>query len=135
LATQGEDDFAHGWLATHFLWVKLPPISSWLHILFGRLLPPPHLLLSIPNPDGVLPPYHPPHGVTPALAHPHRFLLPFSLLSLTHWIWPYFVLTDKTRIHLRSASVRTYTFFTTGFPRFLSIRGARGLLALNQVLI
>jgi hypothetical protein len=28
-----------------------------------------------------------------------------------------------------------HTFFTTGFPRFLSIRGARGLLALNQVLI
>jgi hypothetical protein len=45
------------------------------------------------------------------------------------------VLTDKTRIHLRSASVRTYTFFTTGFPRFLAIRGARGLLALNKVLI
>jgi hypothetical protein len=45
------------------------------------------------------------------------------------------VLTDKTRIHLRSASVRTYTFFTMGFSRFLSIRGARGLLALNQVLI
>jgi hypothetical protein len=45
------------------------------------------------------------------------------------------VLTDKTRIHLRSASVRTYTFFTMGIPRFLSIRGARGLLALNQVLI
>jgi hypothetical protein len=45
------------------------------------------------------------------------------------------LLTDKTRIHLRSASVRTYTFFTTGFPRLLSIRGARGLLALNQVLI
>jgi hypothetical protein len=45
------------------------------------------------------------------------------------------VLTDKTRIHLRFASVWTYTFFTTGFPRFLSIRGARGLLALNQVLI
>jgi hypothetical protein len=45
------------------------------------------------------------------------------------------LLTDKTSIHLRSASVRTYTFFTTGFPRFLSIRGARGLLALNQVLI
>jgi hypothetical protein len=45
------------------------------------------------------------------------------------------LLTDKTRIHLRSASVRTYTFFTTGFPRFLSIRGATGLLALNQVLI
>jgi hypothetical protein len=45
------------------------------------------------------------------------------------------LLTDKTRIHLRSTSVRTYTFFTTGFPRFLSIRGARGLLALNQALI
>jgi hypothetical protein len=45
------------------------------------------------------------------------------------------MLTDKTRIHLRSASVRTYTFFTTGFPRYLSIRRARGLLALNQVLI
>jgi septal ring factor EnvC (AmiA/AmiB activator) len=45
------------------------------------------------------------------------------------------VLTDKTCIHLRSASVQTYTFFTTRFPRFLSIRGARGLLALNQVLI
>jgi hypothetical protein len=45
------------------------------------------------------------------------------------------LLTDKIRIHLRSASVRTYTFFTTGFPRFLSIRGARGLLALNQALI
>jgi hypothetical protein len=45
------------------------------------------------------------------------------------------LLTDKTRIHLQSASVRTYTFFTTGFPRFLSIRGARGLLALNHVLI
>jgi hypothetical protein len=36
-------------------------------------------------------------------------------------------LTDKRRMHRRSASVRTYTFFTTGFPRFLSIRGARGL--------
>jgi hypothetical protein len=45
------------------------------------------------------------------------------------------LLTDKTRIHLRSASVRTNTFFTMGLPRFLSIRGARGLLALNQVLI
>jgi hypothetical protein len=37
------------------------------------------------------------------------------------------VLTDKRCIHLRFASVRTYTFFTTRFPRFLSIRGARGL--------
>jgi hypothetical protein len=48
---------------------------------------------------------------------------------------PGWLLTDKTCIHLRSTSVRTYTFFTTGFPRFLSIHGARGLLALNQVLI
>jgi hypothetical protein len=40
------------------------------------------------------------------------------------------LLTDKRRIPLRSASVRTHTFFTTGFPRFLSIRGARGLQAL-----
>jgi hypothetical protein len=41
------------------------------------------------------------------------------------------LLTDKRRIHLRSASIRTYTFFTTGFPRFLSIRGARGLQAFD----
>jgi hypothetical protein len=41
----------------------------------------------------------------------------------TYWS----LLTDKRHIHLRSTSVRTYTFFTTGFPRFLSIRGARGL--------
>jgi hypothetical protein len=33
------------------------------------------------------------------------------------------MLTDKKRIHLRFASVRTYTFFTMRFPRFLSIRG------------
>jgi hypothetical protein len=46
--------------------------------------------------------------------------------------WTLYLLTDKTRIHLRSASVQT---FTTGFPRFLSIREVRGLLALNQVLI
>jgi hypothetical protein len=26
------------------------------------------------------------------------------------------LLTDKTRIHLRFASIRTYTFFTTGIP-------------------
>jgi hypothetical protein len=37
------------------------------------------------------------------------------------------MLTDKRRIPLRSASVRTQTFFTTRFPRFLSIRGERGL--------
>jgi hypothetical protein len=40
-------------------------------------------------------------------------------------------LTDKIRIHLRSASIQTYTFFTTGFPRFLSIHGARGLQAFD----
>jgi hypothetical protein len=42
-----------------------------------------------------------------------------------------YVLMDKKRIPLRSASVRTYTFFTMGFPRFLSIRGARGLQAFD----
>jgi hypothetical protein len=41
------------------------------------------------------------------------------------------VLTDKRHIHLRSASVQTYTFFTTEFSRFLSIRGARGLQAFD----
>jgi hypothetical protein len=41
------------------------------------------------------------------------------------------LLTNKRRIPLRSASVRTYSFFTTGFPRFLSIRGARGLQAFD----
>jgi hypothetical protein len=41
------------------------------------------------------------------------------------------LLTDKRRIPLGSASVRTYTFFTMGFPRFLSIRGARGLQAFD----
>jgi ribonuclease HI len=45
------------------------------------------------------------------------------------------VLTNKRRIHLRSASVQTYTFFTTGFPRFLSIRGARGLQAFDLPLL
>jgi hypothetical protein len=45
------------------------------------------------------------------------------------------LLTDKTRIHLRSASVRTYTFFTMGFPRLLSIRGARRLQAFDLPLL
>jgi hypothetical protein len=45
------------------------------------------------------------------------------------------LLTNKRRIHLRSASVRTYTFFTTGFPRFLSIHGARGLQAFDLPLL
>jgi hypothetical protein len=45
------------------------------------------------------------------------------------------VLTDKRCIHLRSASVRTYTFFTTGFPRFLSIRRARRLQAFDLPLL
>jgi hypothetical protein len=48
---------------------------------------------------------------------------------------PRSLLTDKRRIHLRSASVRTYTFFTTGFPRFLSIHGARGLQAFDLPLL
>jgi hypothetical protein len=45
------------------------------------------------------------------------------------------LLTDKTRIHLQSASVQTYTFLTKGFPRFLSIRGARGLQAFDLPLL
>jgi hypothetical protein len=45
------------------------------------------------------------------------------------------LLTDKRCIHLGFANVRTYTFFTTGFPRFLSIRGARGLQAFDLPLL
>jgi hypothetical protein len=45
------------------------------------------------------------------------------------------LLTDKRHIHLRSASVRTYTFFTTGFPRFWSICRARGLQAFDLPLL
>jgi hypothetical protein len=45
------------------------------------------------------------------------------------------VLTDKIHIHLQSASIWTYTFFTTGFPRFLSIRGGRGLQAFDLPLL
>jgi hypothetical protein len=48
---------------------------------------------------------------------------------------PGLLLTDKRRIHLRSASVRTYTFFATGFPRFWSIREARGLQAFDLPLL
>jgi hypothetical protein len=48
---------------------------------------------------------------------------------------PFPLLTNKRRIHLRSASVRTYTFFTTGFPRFLSIHGAMGLQAFDLPLL
>jgi hypothetical protein len=42
-----------------------------------------------------------------------------ELASLHQRLWMasrILVLTDKTRIHLRSASVQTYTFFTTGIP-------------------
>jgi hypothetical protein len=46
-----------------------------------------------------------------------------------------YMLTDKRRIHLRFASVLTYTFFTTGFPRFLSIYGARGLQVFDLPLL
>jgi hypothetical protein len=46
-----------------------------------------------------------------------------------------FMLTDKRCTHLRSASIRTYTFFTTGFPGLLSIRGARGLQAFDLPLL
>jgi hypothetical protein len=44
------------------------------------------------------------------------------------------LLTDKRCIPLRSPSVRTPHLFTTGFPRFLPIRGARGLQAFNLLL-
>jgi prefoldin subunit 5 len=67
-----------------------------------------------------------------------KYVGAYTMKAMRKSVWVpkvYALLTDKTRIHLRSASVRTYTFFNTGFPRFLSIRGARGLLALNQVLI
>jgi hypothetical protein len=56
-------------------------------------------------------------------------LLIFNFFFLEH------VLTNKRRIHLRSASVQTYTFFTVGFPRFLSIRGARGLQVFDLPLL
>jgi hypothetical protein len=76
------------------------------------------------------------YGVVPGkAAYPTgRVSLPVTFGTEENFRTKY-LLTDKTRIHLRSASVRTYTFFTTGFPRFLSIRGARGLLALSQVRI
>jgi hypothetical protein len=45
------------------------------------------------------------------------------------------LLTDKRRIHLRFASIWTYTFFTTRFPRFLSIHRARGLQAFDLPLL
>jgi hypothetical protein len=45
------------------------------------------------------------------------------------------LLMDKRRIHLRFAIVRTYTFFTTGFPRFFSIRRARGLQVFDLPLL
>jgi hypothetical protein len=57
-----------------------------------------------------------------------------GILPSTDYI-AFHLLTDKRRIHLRSASVRTYTFFTTGFPRFLSIHGARGLQAFDLPLL
>jgi hypothetical protein len=38
-------------------------------------------------------------------------------------------------MRLRSVSLQTYTFFTTGFPRFFSIRGARGLQAFDLPLL
>jgi hypothetical protein len=37
-----------------------------------------------------------------------------SCQSGTHHSWAVPLLMDKTHIHLRSASVRSYTFFTTG---------------------
>jgi hypothetical protein len=63
-------------------------------------------------------------------------------LNVANWLAPgnsarkRGLLMVETRNNLRSTSVRTYTFCTTWWPpRFLSIRGVRGLLALNQALI
>jgi hypothetical protein len=63
-------------------------------------------------------------------------------MELVHMVWKFWIfktwwvlLTDKRRIHLWPASVQTYTFFTTGFLRFLSIRGARGLQAFDPPLL
>jgi hypothetical protein len=64
------------------------------------------------------------YDLGPNASHPHISTFPVR-----------FLLTNKRRIHLRSASVRTYTFFTTGFPRFMSIRGARGLQAFDLPLV
>jgi hypothetical protein len=44
--------------------------------------------------------------------------------------WP--VLTDKDVSLYNPQVYGPHTFFTTGFPRFLSIRGARGLQAFDQ---
>jgi hypothetical protein len=51
------------------------------------------------------------------------------------WFKNRILLMDKRRIHLRSASIWTYTFFTMGFPMFLSIRGATGLQAFDLPLL
>jgi hypothetical protein len=45
------------------------------------------------------------------------------------------VLTDKLVSTYDPQAYGPTPFSPRGFPRFLSIRGARGLLALNQVLI
>jgi hypothetical protein len=77
-------------------------------------------------------------GVSTSRGEPAPITLFFPLVLRRQFLWgrqgespccsrSWYLLTDKRRIHLQSASVRTYTFFTTEFPRFLSIRGARGL--------
>jgi hypothetical protein len=39
-------------------------------------------------------------------------------------------LMDKRRIHLRSTSLRTYTFFTTGFPKVLVNLRSKGITSI-----
>jgi hypothetical protein len=59
--------------------------------------------------DQLRPSTMPFHGVAPG-----KRVQPLGQIDLQVWFST--LLTDKTRIHLRSASVRTYTFFTTGIP-------------------
>jgi hypothetical protein len=55
-------------------------------------------------------------GLVPVVVASLRARLAARLLTLLAPHVFLLVLTDKTRIHLRSASVKTYTFFTTGIP-------------------
>jgi hypothetical protein len=55
-------------------------------------------------------------GLVPVVVASLRARLAARLLTLLAPHVFLLVLTDKTCIHLRSASVQTYTFFTTGIP-------------------
>jgi hypothetical protein len=51
-----------------------------------------------------------------------RLLYNHSARVLSLHLFPELMLMDKTRIHLRSASVRIYTFFTTGIQVLINPR-------------